>query len=265
MDVLRDQSVLSNDRAVIVFVVWSLVLLGLLILREFLKSGRRDHSVRGLRILNLLVVVVIVVVIVTLTLGAVLRLASITVFSTPSPSPNATAPATSDFTLSPPSIPGPTSTAPPIAGSTELPTLTLQPTPIATVLPSPSLSPTPTLPTPTATPIPTLTFPTPTTTPIPTPTPTPEPTPSPGPTIGGTVTVGTRFTAYEVKDGQVTGFRERQIAESFTAPCTSPQDYPAPTLSNPLGRIRLVRILDGPYADIWVSPDDPEVTFKPRG
>jgi hypothetical protein len=79
------------------------------------------------------------------------------------------------------------------------------------------------------------------------------------------VTVGTRFTAYEVKDGRVTGFRERQIAAPFTAPCTSPQEYPAPTLSDPLGHIRLVKILAGSYAGIWVSPDDPQVAFKPGG
>ena len=83
--------------------------------------------------------------------------------------------------------------------------------------------------------------------------------------MGGTVTVGTHFTAYEVKDGQVTGFRERQIAEPFTAPCTSPQDYAAPTLSNPQGHIRLVQILGGPYEGIWVNPDERGVSFTPSG
>ena len=71
--------------------------------------------------------------------------------------------------------------------------------------------------------------------------------------------MGTRFIQYSVRNGVVTsGFRERQVSAAFTAHCTAPSEYLEPTLSNPRGHVRLVRIESGPYAVSTSAPTIPE-------
>ena len=241
---------MSNDRIILVGAVYSLALLGLLVLREFLKAGHWHGAARVLRTLNVLVVVMIV----GFSVAAVLRLASLTGGPGASPSPSAPV-----AVASPTQQPTPGATLPPLPTGT-LTVETFAPTPTLG-LPTPIPTPTaPVIDTPPPTPEPT---PTPVPTAIPTPVPTPVATPEPTPPAGGQVSVGRTFIEYEVKNGQVTGFHERHVSAAFTVRCTAPSEYPAPTLSDPNGHVRLVHIESGPWAGIYVSPDDPGVSYSP--
>jgi hypothetical protein len=99
-------------------------------------------------------------------------------------------------------------------------------------------------------------------TPVPTVAPTPEPTASPTDQSQGTVAVTATFKAYVVKNDSVRSYREVHATKAFTARSTSPQPYSFPTFSHPDGTINLVQILSGPYAGLWVSPDDPGVRYS---
>jgi outer membrane biosynthesis protein TonB len=235
----------SNDRIILVGIVWSLALLGLLVLREFLKAGRWHGSARVLRTLNILVAVMIA----AFSLAAVVRLASLTGGPGASPSPSGLVAVATP--TQPPTPPG--ATLPPLPTT---PVVTLAPTP---TLVSPTPIPTPALPTP---PLPTVT-PQPTVAPTPTPIPTAPPSPSPTPAQGGEVAVGTTFTEYTVRDGVVIGSHKRHVSAAFTARCSAPTDYPEPTLSDPIGHVLLVHLESGPWAGIYVSPDDPGVSYTP--
>jgi hypothetical protein len=72
------------------------------------------------------------------------------------------------------------------------------------------------------------------------------------------------FRAYDVREGKVSGFREVQAARRFGAGVEPPQTLDLPSLSDPEGRVRLVRIRTGPFAGMWVSPDDPGVEWTPE-
>ncbi len=99
----------------------------------------------------------------------------------------------------------------------------------------------------------------------PTATPTTAPTlePTPAPTGSqGTVAVTAKFRSYVVKDGTVRSFHEVQASHAFTADSTAPQEYSFPTFSHPDGTIQLVQLLSGPYAGLWVSPDDKGVHYS---
>ena len=65
-----------------------------------------------------------------------------------------------------------------------------------------------------------------------------------------------------VKNDSVRSYREVQASRPFTARSTTPQPYSFPTFSNPDGTIQLVKLLSGPYAGLWVSPDDPGVRYS---
>lgn len=73
------------------------------------------------------------------------------------------------------------------------------------------------------------------------------------------------FRAYEVEGDSATGFHNVRTSSGVSARASAPADYAFPTLSDPSGTVRLVRILTGPYAGIYVSPDDPGVGYTPGG
>ena len=81
----------------------------------------------------------------------------------------------------------------------------------------------------------------------------------------GTVTVGRSFKSYTVVEDRVTGFRTVTVESGFQALATAPSSYRFPSFSDPEGTKTLVRIVSGPYADVYVSPDDPGVTFRAGG
>jgi hypothetical protein len=68
-----------------------------------------------------------------------------------------------------------------------------------------------------------------------------------------------------VEGDSVTGFRDVQTSSGVTARASAPSTYAFPTFSDPSGTVRLVRILTGPYAGIYVSPHDPGVRYTPDG
>jgi len=274
----------STERVVLVGIIWAVLLLGLLILREFLRAIRTESRRRVLPVLDRLVLVMIV----AFGVAAGLRLVGlISPPPTASPgssgtdvavvSPSATAAVTASQVT--PVPPTPVVTVPPTLPPTPVATPTLPPTPVVTptVAPTATQKPTPTLPpTPVPTPVPTLPPtlpPTPVPTPVPTvpptlpptpvPTVAPTPVPTPEPTPAqGTISVPATFKAYVVKNGSVRSFHVVQASHAFSARSTAPADYDFPTFSNPDGTIQLVQILSGPYADTWVSPDDPGVTYS---
>jgi len=79
------------------------------------------------------------------------------------------------------------------------------------------------------------------------------------------VTVGRTFASYTVDGDRITGFRTITVDSGFRARATAPSIYQYPSFSDPNGTKMLVRIVSGPYADVFVSPDDPGVTFQPGG
>jgi hypothetical protein len=276
---------MSTERVVLVGIIWAVLLLGLLILREFLRAIRTESRRRVLPVLDRLVLVMIV----AFAVAAGLRLVGLI-----SPSTNAspgTSAATDVAAVSPsnptlaPTVgitaapPTPATTLPATPGST--PTIPPTPTASPTVAPTATQKPTPTLPptvaptapptapptaTPTLAPTPVPTTPPtvpPTVAPTPSPTAaqTPVPTPSPTAQSQGTVAVPATFRAYVVKNDSVRSYHEVQASRPFTARSTAPQSYSFPTFSRPDGTIQLVRLLSGPYAGLWVSPDDPGVRY----
>jgi hypothetical protein len=273
---------MSTERVVLVGIIWAVLLLGLLILREFLRAIRTESRRRVLPVLDRLVLVMIV----AFAAAAGLRLiglispqanaspgsSSATDVAVVSPSnptlaPTVTAaPPTPVVTLPP--TPGSTPTIPPTptASPTVAPTATDKPTPTLppTVTPTVPPTPPPTVP-PTVAPTPVPSVP-PTAPPTPSPTvaATPVPTPSPTEASQGTVSVPATFRAYVVKNGTVRSYHEVQASRPFTARSTAPQPYSFPTFSNPDGTIQLVRLLSGPYAGQYVSPDDPGVRYTAK-
>ena len=77
------------------------------------------------------------------------------------------------------------------------------------------------------------------------------------------MTVGRNFNSYAVVGDRVTGFRTVTVESGFQALATSPVSYRFPSFSDPNGTKDLVRIVSGPYADVYVSPDDAGVSFQP--
>jgi outer membrane biosynthesis protein TonB len=243
----------SDAGTLVVGIVWALLLLGLLVLRELLRAGRWPGSRRILPVLNTLVAVMIV----AFTLAAVVQLGTLV---HPGAGPSGSPAPTVQPSILPtrePVTPSPSTTGKP----TRAPRPT--PTPRETKPPAATSTPTPT-PTPAATPTPTPT-PTPAPTPTPTPRPTPTPSPTPTPVQTGHVSVPATFTVYDVQDGQVTGFHKVHASAGFTARASAPRRYAYPSFSDPNGTIRLVRILSGPFADAYVSPDDPGVVYTAGG
>lgn len=244
---------MSTESIVLVGTAWAVLLLILLVLREFLRAARSDSRARVLPVLNRLVVVMIV----AFSIAAVVRLASLinpadvgagatavpSEIALASPSPAAVTPAS------------PTSKPSASAQPQQTPRPTRSPGPGATGTPKPVVTPSPApTPAPTPTPQPTAT---------PQPSPTTAPTPSGPPEAAGQVTVPTTFNAYEVRDGRVVSFRRVRASAPETARASAPEAFSFPTFSNPHGTIRLVNMLSGPYAGTWVSPDDPGVRYTP--
>ncbi len=88
------------------------------------------------------------------------------------------------------------------------------------------------------------------------------PTPTPA---FGTVTVGPTFNSYTVTGDRISGFRSITVESGFQARATAPSTYRFPSFTDPNGTKTLVRIVSGPYVDVYVSPEDPGVTFQPGG
>jgi outer membrane biosynthesis protein TonB len=255
----------NTERIVLVGTVWAVLLLALLVLREFVRAVRSRSQRRVLPVLDKLVVVMIV----AFSLAAVIRLGSLISPPGVSASPSSPAPSGPIAGVSPSASPHASASVPVPSASAAVPSATPGATPSAAVSPPATPEATPT-PVPTAEPTPEPTpQPTPEPTPVPTPVPTPEPTPTPTatptPVSGGEVTVPATFKAYEVQDGRVTGYHMVHASRPVTARASDPQTYSFPTFSNPNGTIRLVQMLSGPYAGTWVSPDDPGVRYTPPG
>jgi hypothetical protein len=79
------------------------------------------------------------------------------------------------------------------------------------------------------------------------------------------VSVSRIFNSYTVAGDRVTGYRTITVESGFQARATAPVTYRFPSFSDPDGTKTLVRIVSGPYADVYVSPDDPGVTYRPGG
>jgi hypothetical protein len=219
---------MSSDRIVLVGVIWTLLLLGLLVLRELLRASGRTKVRWVLPTLNVLIVVMIGAA----TLTAVLRLTSIggapttAVGANPSPTPAAVALSATPHATMP---------------AMSLPVL-FPASPSASPTPSPTVRPTPSP------------------TPVPTPSPTPVPTVAPTPATG-LARLPATFTAYQVSGDSVTGYRTVRGTAGFRARVSAPQACSMPTLSDPGATRRLVRILSGPFAGTWVSPQDAGVSL----
>ena len=79
------------------------------------------------------------------------------------------------------------------------------------------------------------------------------------------MSVGRTFVSYIVDGDRITGFRTTNVESPFQARSTAPSTYRFPSFSDPNGSRVLVRIVAGPYADVYVSPDDPGVSYQPGG
>jgi outer membrane biosynthesis protein TonB len=243
---------LNTERIVLVGTVWAVLLLALLVLREFVRAIRSRSQGRILPVLDRLVVVMIV----AFALAAIVRVGSLIGPAAPSgsPGPSSSQIANASATPSPSTSGKPTST----------PKTTPKPTPSS----SPSASPTP-KPTPSPTPVPTPSPSGPPTSPptgTPTIAPTQEPTPTPTPAPqGGTVSLPKTFRAYEVQGGMVVGYHEIRVKQRIRPRCTGEKDYPFPTFSDPNGKVKLVKIVSGKFAGKYVSPDDDGVIYRPNG
>lgn len=232
---------MNPDRVFLVGIAWTLLLIGLLILREFLLALHRSEWRPALRTVNSMVLVMFGAA----ALTAMIQLATVispSAARAPTPSGGVAARPT-------PTPAGPTSgatmpTMPPIPTPEPATSSPAQPTPIETPGPTPA----PTVP---GTPMPSAT-----------PVPSPSPTPTPA-TSGGTVTAGPTFRVYDVVDGQVSGFRDVQAAQRFSAEVEPPQTVAFPSLGDPEGVVRLVVIRTGPFAGVLVSPDDRGVEWVP--
>ena len=248
---------MTNDRVILVGIAWTLLLLVLLVVRELVLAGKWRARRRVLPVLNTLVVVMIA----AFSLAAILRLGNL---ANPagSPGPSASGPVTA-ASASP--APSPTQSVETPGGTLpiETPTTAPQTTPGASPTEG-TPAPTEVLPSPSAVPSPAPTSP-PEPTPTPTPTTAPRPTPTPTPPTTGTAAVPATFTVYAVRGSSVTGFHDVHASSGFSARSTAPRLFTIRSFTNPNGRIRLVHVLSGPYAGVWVSPDDPGVSYTPGG
>jgi hypothetical protein len=105
-------------------------------------------------------------------------------------------------------------------------------------------------------------------TPAPTSEPSSRPQPTPAPTresasAFGQVEVATTVNSYQLDSDRITGFTRLRLEAPISAIATAPRRYPFPTFSDPRGVKRLVRIVDGPFRGVWLSPDDPGVVYRP--
>lgn len=253
---------MTSDRILEVGIAWTVFLIGLLVVRELVRAVDRPGWRPVLPFINVLVVVMLFAA----GLAAVIRLASLASPSTSGSTDGRPTPVASAVAAGPTPVP-------------PSPQLSLEPLPTSSTVPLSPVPRSPTPPTPArtsaapGTPIPTPVPILPSATPVPTPAPTAVPaTPVPTPTLApsvdvaaGSVSAGPRFSAYDVSDGRVTGYRTVQVTERFTAAATDPMTYAFPTLSDPDGAIRLVRIQTGPLAGVFLSPDEPGVDYRPAG
>lgn len=236
---------MTTDRIVVVGIAWTLVLIALLLVREWVRAADRPSWRPVARYIDLLAVVLLSAA----GLAAVLRLASLANPPTTGSTDGGSDPVASLVSERPtPTLPSPQRSPEPPPSRPRSPSPT--PTPMATPAPSPTVSPT--------------APPTPVRTTVPTPTAPPTPRPSVD-VVQASVTAGPRFRAYDVVDGRVTGYRTVEVAARFTATASDPLTYGFPTLSDPEGTIRLVRILTGPLAGVFLNPDGPGVDYRPGG
>ncbi len=64
---------------------------------------------------------------------------------------------------------------------------------------------------------------------------------------------------------RITGFRPISVESGFEARSTAPTTFRFVSFSDPNGTKALVRIVSGPYTDVYVSVDDPGVSFQAGG
>lgn len=92
----------------------------------------------------------------------------------------------------------------------------------------------------------------------------PSPSLSPLPTATfGTVSVPRSFSSYTVDGDRIRGFRTINVERPFEARSTPPTLFAFPSFSDPNGQRLLVRIESGPFEGVYVSPEDPGVTYQP--
>jgi hypothetical protein len=70
-----------------------------------------------------------------------------------------------------------------------------------------------------------------------------------------------RVTTYRVEDGRVTSYRTVRREGPAEVRAGAPRSHLMVSLTDPSGRVLLVRIASGPHRGMLVSPDDPGVRF----
>ncbi len=79
------------------------------------------------------------------------------------------------------------------------------------------------------------------------------------------MSAGPEFRSYDVEGDRITGYRVVKVSQRFSASASAPSSYAFPSLSHPQGTVLLVRVESGPFAGIYVSPDDAGVDYQPPG
>ena len=232
---------MNADRIVVVGVVWTLFLIGLLVLREFVIVADRPSWRPILPLVRALAIVMLGAA----GLAAALHLALLA--SRP---------------MDPAGAGGPTPLASSVAVvPTGLPRASLASIVPASPSPKLSASPSPDRPS-TPPPVPIVTPPSATQPPSSL---APETT-RPAPTAAtATVSAGPEFRAYDVEDGRVTGYRFISVEARITATASTATTYAFPSFSDPDGTIRLVRLQTGRFAGVFVSPDDAGIAYRGPG
>ena len=75
--------------------------------------------------------------------------------------------------------------------------------------------------------------------------------------------MGSSFVSYTVDGDRVTGFRTVDAESGFEAVGSAPATFQFPTFSDPTGTRLIIRLESGPFAGVYVSPDDPGVSYRP--
>jgi hypothetical protein len=220
---------MSPERVLIVGAAWALLLLGLLVLRELLRAADRPAARTMLPILNVLVVVMVA----AFSLAAVLRAAELVGGSI----------ATAGGLTGPVVGSSATPIAEPTPASTPSQPSRSVTTPPPTVRATPSWSPSPTAPVAAKS------------------SPSPGTTPASSPAFG-VVVAPVDSISYRVAGDRITGYSRLRIEAPITAPATAPRQFQFPTFRDPTGVKRLVRVVDGPLRGLWLSPDDPGVSYR---
>jgi hypothetical protein len=243
----------NTERLAPVAIVWTIVLIGLLVVREIMRADARWAGLSALRLLNVLVLAMVISISGAGVIYAVWSVASTgeTSVAGRSPQSGIDPPGSSTVPSAAPPFPSPSvgrsatppspspsvgrSATPPAGGSSH----GIEPTASAN----------------TASAMPSAPAPSATTAAV--------PMPSPTATAVWLVVAGPTIRTYEVLGSRVTGFQDVHLSERIIATASSPVTYVFPSFSDPEAAIRLTKILSGQFAGSYLCPDDEGVTFHP--